>query len=338
MAGAPIENSMQTKPSIIPADTSLPSLANVKADETMLGHLLDWLGKLAVNLVVAAVILVVTFWLAGLAARFMRRTLARVHRSAPDPTLESFSASLARYAIVAIGLVAVLQQLGVQATSIIAVLGAASLAIGLALQGALSNVAAGVMILLFRPYRVGDVIETSTRNGTVRSLDLLFTEIATPDNVKVIIPNSKVFGDVILNYSTHRNRRADVLFKVPLKVDLVAVLKRLRERAESDPRIRKDPAVMIEVTDLSEAFAQAAIRVWTAAADFGPVKTDLMLSAHLLAEDPARTDLPPPRPTTAKDPSPVMPGEGEHHHLFKLPVPRRGRKSDPDKTQSPPKA
>jgi small conductance mechanosensitive channel len=329
---------MSTKPSIIPADTSLPSIANVKVDETVFGHFLDWLGKVAVNLVVAALILLATFWVAGWAAKFMRRTLARVHRSAPDPTLESFSASLARYAIIAIGLVAVLQKLGVQTTSIIAVLGAASLAIGLALQGALSNVAAGVMILLFRPYRVGDVIETSTRNGTVKSLDLLFTEIATPDNVKVMIPNSKVFGDVILNYSTHRNRRVDVLFKVPLKTDLVSVLKRLRERAEHDTRIRQDPAVMIEVVDLSEAFAQAAIRVWTAAVDFGSVKTDLMLAAHLLAEDPARDDLPPPRPTKAKDPSPVMPGEGEHHHLLSLIKPRRGRKSDPASTRSPPKA
>lgn len=318
---------MKTKPSLLPADTPLPSLANVKADETMLGHFLDWLGKLAVNLVFAALILAATFWAAGWAARFMRRTLTRVHRTNPDPTLESFAASLARYAIVAVGLVAVLQQLGVQATSIIAVLGAASLAIGLALQGALSNVAAGVMILLFRPYKVGDFIETATRQGTVKSLDLLFTEIATPDNVKVMIPNSKVFGDVILNYSTHRHRRVDVLFKVPLKTDLVAVLKRLRERAENDVRIRQDPAPMIEVTDLSEVFAQAAIRVWTAAADFAPVKTDLMLSAHLLAEDPMRTDLPPPRPSKAIDPSPAMPGEGEHHHLLALIKPRRSRKA-----------
>lgn len=329
---------MSTKPSIIPAAASLPSIATMKVDETVFGHFLDWLGKVAVNLVVAGLILLTTFWVAGWAAKFMRRALARVHRNTPDPTLESFSASLARYAIIAIGLVAMLQKLGVQTTSIIAVLGAASLAIGLALQGALSNVAAGVMILLFRPYRVGDLIETSTRQGTVKALDLLFTEIATPDNVKVMIPNSKVFGDVILNYSAHRNRRVDVLFKVPLKTDLVAVLKRLRERAENDPRIRKDPAVMIEVTDLSEAFAQAAIRVWTAAADFGPVKTDLMLAAHLLSEDPARADLPPPRKSKAIDPSPAMPGEGEHHHLLSLIKPRRGRKSGPASTRSPPKA
>lgn len=327
---------MQTKPSLIPADTSLPSLANVKADETMFGHFLDWLGKLAVNLVVATLILVFTFWVAGWLAGVARRALGRVHRKNPDPTLESFISSLVRYAVAAVGLVAVLQQLGVQATSILAVLTAASLAIGLALQGALSNVAAGVMILLFRPYKVGDVIETSTRNGTVKSLDLLFTEIATPDNVKVMIPNSKVFGDVILNYSTHRTRRADVVFKVPLKTDLVAVLQKMRERAEGDPRVRKEPAVMIEVVDLTEAFAQAAIRVWTAKEDYGPVRTDLMLAAHLWAEDPTR-DLPPPRPSKAPDPSPVMPGDKDHH-LFRLPRPRKGRRSGPRSPQSPPKA
>lgn len=324
-----------SKPAIVPDDLSLPALANLKADQTMFGHFVDWLGKIAVNLVVAALILFVTFWVAGWLAGVAKRGLSRVHRTNPDPTLESFVSSLVRYAVVAVGLVAVLQQLGVQATSIIAVLGAASLAIGLALQGALSNVAAGVMILLFRPYRVGDYIESATRQGTVKSLDLLFTEIATPDNVKVMIPNSKVFGDVIMNYSTHRNRRADVLFKVPLKTDLVAVLQRLRERAENDPRVRKDPAPMIEVTDLSELFAQAAIRVWTAKEDYGPVKTDLMLAAHLWAEDPTQ-ELPPPRPTNAPDPSPAMPGDKDHH-LFRLKAPRKGRKSGPSSPRSPPK-
>lgn len=315
-----------TKLKLMPSETKLSALAGVKADETMLGHFLDWLGQAAVNLALAGLILVVTFWVAGWLAGIVRRALGRLHRTNPDPTLQTFGSSLVRYAVIAVGLVAVLQRLGVQATSIIAVLGAASLAIGLALQGALSNVAAGVMILMFRPYKVGDTIETSTRIGTVKSLDLLFTEIATPDNVKVMIPNSKVFGDVILNYSAHHTRRVDVLFRVPLKTDLVEVLKRLRERAEHDPRIRKEPAVMIEVTDLSELFAQAAIRAWTAKEDFGSVKTDLMLSAHLLAEDPARQDLPPPRPSKAEDPSPAMPGEGEHH-LFRRRAPRRTPKS-----------
>jgi small conductance mechanosensitive channel len=152
------------------------------------------------------------------------------------------------------------------------------------------------------------VIESATRQGTVKSLDLLFTEIATADNVKVMLPNSKVFGDVLLNYSAHRNRRVDVVFKVPIQSDVVTVLQKLRQRAEADPRVRQDPAPMIEVVDLTEVAVQGAVRVWTNRDDFGPVKTDLMVAAHLWAEDPAR-ELPPPRTARSKDPSPAMPGD-----------------------------
>lgn len=304
-------------------------------DERLLVQFGDAVSRLAVNLVIAAIILAVTLWAAGWIASLVRRVIGRFHRVHPDPTLQSFGSSLARYIVIVVGFVAVLQQLGVQTTSILAVLGAASLAIGLALQGALSNVAAGVMILLFRPYRVGDVIETGTRQGTVRNLDLFTTELATPDNIKVVVPNSKVFGDVILNYSYHPRRRVDVVFKVPLKTDIVAVLQRLRERVENDPRVRKDPPPLIEVIDLSEVFAQAAVRAWVARDDFSAVKTDLMLSAHLLADDPTR-ELAPPRPSKAKDPSPPMPGD-EGRHLFSLPKPASNPRSGRRSPRSPPK-
>lgn len=280
-------------------------------NEQMLVRLADDATQLAVNLVISALILAVTLWAAGWVARLVRGAIGRIHTANPDTTLQSFCASLARYVVIIVGLIAILQQLGVQATSIIALLGAASLAIGLALQGALSNVAAGVMILLFRPYRIGDLIETGGRQGVVKALDLFTTELATPDNIKVVVPNSKVFGDVILNYSHHARRRVDVVFKVPLAADIVSVLQRLRDRVENDPRVRKDPAPLIEVTDLSEVFAQAAVRAWTSRDDFAAVKTDLMLSAHLLAQDPKR-ELPPPRPSSAKDPSPPMPGDHPH--------------------------
>lgn len=311
------------------------ALGTLHMDEKLLARFGDAVSKLAVNLVIAVLILAVTFWAAGWVAGLVRRMIGRIHRAQPDPTLQSFGASLARYIVIAMGFVAVLQQLGVQATSIIAVLGAASLAIGLALQGALSNVAAGVMILLFRPYRVGDFIETGTRQGTVKALDLITTELATADNVKVVVPNAKIFGDVILNYTYHPRRRVDVLFKVRLRADLVGVLQRLRDRVENDPRVRKDPAPLIEVTDLTEMFAQAAIRVWVAREDYAAVKTDLMLSAHLLAEDPDR-ELPSPRPSKAKDPSPPMPGD-KGSHLFSLPRPGSGRRSGRRSPQSPPK-
>jgi small conductance mechanosensitive channel len=146
--------------------------------------------------------------------------MGRLHgRRAPDLTLQTFVSSMVRYVILAIGFVAMLQQLGVKTTSIVAVLGAASLAVGLALQGALSNVAAGVMILLFRPYRVGDIIETGGKKGTVKALDLVITELATADNLKIVIPNNKVFGDVIVNHSHHGQRRVDVTFRVPAAAD-----------------------------------------------------------------------------------------------------------------------
>lgn len=303
--------------------------------ESFLGRLGDVGGRLAVNLIAAALILALAVWMSGWASGFVQRAIGRLHprRLTPDPTLQTFVGSVVRFGILAIGLVAVLQQLGVQATSILAVLTAASLAIGLALQGALSNIAAGVMILIFRPYRVGDFIESAGRQGTVKALDLLVTELATADNVKVVIPNGKVFGDVILNYSTHRRRRVDVIFKVPLKADIVAVLQQLRERVDADPRVRKDPPPLIEMMDLTEAYSQAAIRVWVARDDVSAVRTDLMLSAHLLAEDP-RADLAPPRPSSVSDQSAPIPDKPR----FSLKGPGRGRKSGPSSPQSPPKA
>ena len=125
----------------------------------------------------------------------------------------------------------------VQTTSILAVLGAASLAVGLALQGTLSNVAAGVMLLLFRPYRVGDVIEVAGRTGTVKALDLFVTELTTPDNLKVVLPNGKVFGDVIVNTSYHTRRRVDAVIKTDLKRDVPALMEGLKARAEANPLV-----------------------------------------------------------------------------------------------------
>lgn len=242
-------------------------------------------GDLAVNLVFALITLVVTFWAAGFLSRFAKRMTGRFRRHGPpDATLQSFVGSLTRYVVLTVGFVAVLQQLGVQATSIIAVLGAASIAIGLALQGTLSNVAAGVMILLFRPYRVGDTIEVAGRVGVVRLLDLFVTELATPDNVRVIIPNGKVFGDVIVNTSAHSTRRVDVVFRVDMKRPLDPVLDDLRAAVAADKRIQKEPAPAIEVTNMAEAWVEAALRIWVKNADYGAVRSDYYLRARRAVE------------------------------------------------------
>jgi len=266
-----------------------PSLVNrlshmISGDQTMLEKLADKAGDLAFGLVVAAIIMLATFWLAGLASKLIHKAIARSRKDGDhDVTLQTFIASLARYVIIAAGIVAAIQQLGVQTTSILAVFGAASLAVGLALQGALSNVAAGVMILLFRPYRVGDLIEVGGRTGRVESLDLFATELATPDNVKVMVPNGKVFGDVITNFSAHKNRRVDVVFRIDPKKDLAAVLTGLKARAEADPRVQKTPTPVAEVTGMAELWVEGAVRAWAAKDDYVGVKQDLMQAAYLLA-------------------------------------------------------
>jgi small conductance mechanosensitive channel len=302
----------------LPAQIDGQLQRTVRLDEAMVVNIVGHLGDLSVNLVAAALILAVTFWAAGWISRAVRSGLGRIHRDKPDQTLQGFAGSLARYLVIIVGLVAVLQQLGVQTTSILAVLGAAGLAVGLALQGALSNVAAGVMILLFRPYRVGDFVEIGARKGTVRSLDLFFTELATPDNIRIIAPNGKVMGDVILNYTSHARRRVDAIVKLPYAADVGRITTALKARLDSDPRVRKEPAPMIEVIAVSFDHVEIAARAWTAREDEPYVKAELMLAARLLA-DSADVILPPMAPTRVNSKAVEPPSHG-------LPLLRRVRR------------
>ncbi len=277
------------------------------SDTAIWGKLVNTGGDLMVNLVAAVLILLLTIWVANWAGRLTQKALGGFHRRhATDPTLQIFFASLARNAVYILGGVAVLQQLGVKTTSIVAAVGAASLAIGLAMQGALSNVAAGVMIFVFRPYRVGDIIETGGRIGRVRSLDLFLTELSTLDNLKIVVPNAKVFGDVIVNHTFHDRRRADAVFHLPLTADLNSVMDRLRARLETDPRVLKDPPPLLEVTGMTEGFVEIAARPWAARDDYGPLKADVLLCARLLEADP-KAELPPaPRASTSSPKAPAL--------------------------------
>jgi len=280
----------------------------VLGDESLLHKFTDAAGDLAVNLVVGAVILILTLWASAWLSGITRNAMGRLHgRHAPDLTLQTFVASLVRYVILVIGFVAILQQLGVKTTSIVAVLGAASLAVGLALQGALSNVAAGVMILLFRPYRVGDIIETGGKKGTVRALDLVITELATADNLKIVIPNNKVFGDVIVNHSHHESRRVDVTFRVLSAADLPAIMTGIQARAVANPLVLQAPAPSTTVAALGESWVEVEVQAWTKRQDHGTVQADLLLAAKLLGagkpEDlPPLPDAPVSPPEPAKGP------------------------------------
>jgi small conductance mechanosensitive channel len=269
--------------------------------DAVTGHARLWetyghdISTFAVNLLVGVVILLATFWAAGWGAGLARRAMGRVrrHNGEPDVTLQSFVASLVRYLVIVVGMVAVLQQLGVKTTSVLAVLGAASIAVGLALQGTLSNVAAGVMLLLFRPYRVGDLVEIAGRMGTVKTLDLFVTELATVDNLKVMAPNGKIFGDFIVNYSTPAKRRVDVVFHIGPRQDLGAVLEAVKALLAADKRVLKDPAPILEATALNELYAEGAVRVWIRAADYSAVKTMIVLAIQKLSIEQTQPPAPP---------------------------------------------
>jgi small conductance mechanosensitive channel len=239
--------------------------------------LLASLTHLAVNLAIGIGMLLITLWVADRASQLARTATGRLHGHAPpDAILQSFVGSLVRYAVVIIGLIAVLQQVGVQTTSVLAVLGAASLAIGLALQGGLSNVAAGVMILLLRPYRIGDRVQVAGVVGRVRGLDLFVTRLHDLDNSVVFIPNSKAFGDVIINYSMPEHRRIVMEFRIDFADDVDLALALLIHAAQTDERIVDDPPPWAKVTQLGDSTVTVTLRAWTSPEGYIDTRFDLI--------------------------------------------------------------
>lgn len=249
----------------------------LSGDPVMMRGLAATLGAFSMRLLVALLILAVTLWLAKKLGKVAERALTRLphHQQPADGALATFVSTLVKYVIVAIGLVAVLQQLGVQATSVLAVLGAASLAIGLALQGTLGNVAAGVMILLLRPYRAGDRVELNGRQGKVLSMDLFNTKLLDYDGLTLYLPNGKVFGDMIVNISQAGRRRIELTFGVDYEDDLDVALATLTELAEAEPRVLANPKPWAKVTALTDSAVSVTLRCWAKPDDWMDVRFDL---------------------------------------------------------------
>ena len=195
-----------------------------------------------------------------------------------DETLKSFLGAMAKYAIFALAIVMVLQQFGVQTASLLAVLGAAGLAIGLALQGTLSNVAAGVMLLILRPFDVGDFITCGSTTGTVQSLGLFATELSTPDNIYIFVPNSNLWNTDIQNFSRNDVRRQDIVFGIGYGDDINKAFKTIEKSIKKDERILADDAKapQIMVTNLGESSVDITLRIWSAGTDFAALKVDTM--------------------------------------------------------------
>ena len=244
------------------------------------------------RLIGAILILVIGWVAANKLSRYVRVLCIRSPHI--DQTLSHFFGSLTRYGILTFTIIAVLGQFGVQTASLIAVLGAAGLAIGLSLQGTLSHLASGVLLLLFRPFKIGDYIEVSGHSGTVESLSLFMTELTMPDGVQILIPNGKVWDQAMKNYSYSPNRRIQIILGISYNDDINKAFKAINNTLTNDARILKDPTPFIGVGGLGASSVDITIRCWTKKEDFWDTQFDLH-KALKEAMDQAGVEIPFPQ-------------------------------------------
>jgi small conductance mechanosensitive channel len=219
--------------------------------------------------VVAAIAILVIGWIAAKTVRSLVRKMLVKGRA--DAALVSFVSSLTYVALMAFVVIAALGQLGVQTASFVAVIGAAGLAVGLALQGSLGNFASGVLIIIFKPFKVGDYVEGGGVAGIVEEISIFTTELKSPDNKKIIVPNGKMMGDNIINYTAKEIRRIDIVAGVSYKDDLDKVRTVLRDILAADERVLKDPAPTIGVLELGESSVNFVVRPWVKTQDYWDV-------------------------------------------------------------------
>ncbi|HGM4725566.1 TPA: small-conductance mechanosensitive channel MscS [Serratia marcescens] len=240
----------------------------------------DWLVKnqdlliqYAVNIVAAIVILII----GSIVARVVGNALNRVMKlRGIDATVADFLSAIVRYGVLAFTFIAVLGRVGVQTTSVIAVLGAAGLAVGLALQGSLSNFAAGVLLVIFRPLRVGEYVDLGGVAGTVDQVQIFSTTLRTSDNKTIVVPNGKIIAGNIINYSREPNRRVDIVVGVAYNADIDVVKKVLGDVIAADKRIMHAKGVTVRLNEMAPSSLNFVTRSWTTNAEYWNVYFDLM--------------------------------------------------------------
>lgn len=243
----------------------------VTTEPTVVDKIVDTLTLYGMNILAAVLIIVVGLWVAK---KIRALFVAALQKKEVDPTLVGFFSSMLYGALAVFIVIAAISKLGIQTTSFVAVLGAAGLAIGLALQGSLSNFASGVLLIIFKPFKAGDFVKAGGEAGVVVEVGILTTEMKTPDNVKIILPNSAVMGGSITNVSAHPTRRVDMTVGVGYGDDLNKAKKIMEDLLAADERVLKEPAVQIAVANLGDSSVDFVVRPWVNAADFWGVKFD----------------------------------------------------------------
>lgn len=254
----------ETNAAVEQAAQSAGSAMNPEFLSKLLGYVETW----GLKLLFAIIILVVGAWIAKMIKSMVDRVLAK--RSL-DPIVVNFLSNLAYVVLMVVVVLAALGKLGIQTASFVAILGAAGLAIGLALQGSLANFAAGFLLVIFRPFKKGDYIEAGGTAGIVEEIQVFTTILNTPDNRRVIVPNAKVMGDNITNYSAMATRRMDLVFGVSYAEDVAKVKAVLKRIAEEDTRVLKDPAPAILLSELGDSSVNFTMRIWVKGSDYWPV-------------------------------------------------------------------
>ena len=236
----------------------------------------EWLVQNGPDLAITAIkvlaVLVIGRWIAGTLRKVLRKVL---EKRKVDPTLSSFLSSIVYMAMMTMVVISAVEVLDIQTTSFVAVIGAAGLAIGFALQDSLGNFASGVMIIFFRPFKAGDFVEVAGTSGVVLEVQVFATTLKTGDNKKIIVPNGSIIGGNIVNYSAHPTRRIDMVFGIGYDDDILEA-KRLFERVlKEEERILPEPAPQIAVSELGDSSVNFVIRPWVKTSDYWPVLFDL---------------------------------------------------------------
>jgi small conductance mechanosensitive channel len=251
-------------------ETTLPNLG-ISWDEVV-----TFLKTSALEFGIALLTAIVIFYVGRIAVRLVTKGLRRVMKAREvDKTLVSFISNLVNMILMVIVVIAAVGALGVQTTSFIAILGAAGLAVGLALQGSLSNFASGVLIIIFRPYKVGDFIEGAGIAGAVVDVQILTTILKTGDNKQIIVPNSQIMSGIITNYSANDTRRVDMVVGVSYEDDLDKVRSTIEGLIAAEDRILDDPAPTVAVSELADSSVNFVVRPWVNTADYWGVMFDL---------------------------------------------------------------
>lgn len=222
--------------------------------------------------VAAIIILVVGRMVAGWARKITRKGL---ERGEVDETLVPFLAKLVYYTVLAVVVIAALNRIGVATTSVVAIFGAVGIAIGLAMQGTLSNFASGVMLLIYRPFDLGDFVDAGGVKGTVMEIGVFVTTLRSGDNIRITVPNSRIYGSTIHNYNGYETRRIDLIMGISYDDDIGRAIETIRSIVTADDRVLADPEVQIAVSNLGDSSVDIVVRPWCNAADYWALRFDL---------------------------------------------------------------